>query len=444
MEVTYRKNLSKSYMCIQEQGKPVEKYELQMIEGRSIPGILPMQSVISEGKRSYLYDISGKQQIEDYLSGKKMDYAMLRVFLIAIQQVCLSLSEYLLREEGICLEIGLIYVNLEDGSLQFTYLPCYEKNLPDAFQFCMEQMLRKIDHQDLAAVDLGYQVYQLCVKENADIGSILTVALGARVNVEEEIAESKGSIQQGKKENKKYMDAIREKGKNNGNSQNAQEEIVVHGAKAGACASSGGYAGGQDGTRRQIAGEIGRYFPAFSLIWANMQAHLHAKQQTKKQKALESEKKQKEKRAFVTWGNVHKKKVHKKKEKQQCPEEEQIISFSADADIPLQPTEILSARQEGAMGRLAYRGIHQCEDFQIKGESFLLGKNSEQADGVISAEGVSRLHARISRKEHKFYIEDLNSTNGTYLNDIALAYHQPQELKANDRVRFAGEEYVFF
>ena len=107
-------------------------------------------------------------------------------------------------------------------------------------------------------------------------------------------------------------------------------------------------------------------------------------------------------------------------------------------------TEILSSSEDGLSGKLVYRGIHDCEDLFVEGESFLIGKNEDQADGVISAEGVSRLHARIIRQEDRYFIEDLNSTNGTFLNESELEYHQPQELSKNDRIRFGVEEYVFF
>lgn len=56
MEVTYRKNLSKSYMCLEKQGQPLEAYELQMLENHSIPGLLQLHTVISEGTYRYLYE----------------------------------------------------------------------------------------------------------------------------------------------------------------------------------------------------------------------------------------------------------------------------------------------------------------------------------------------------------------------------------------------------
>ena len=90
-----------------------------------------------------------------------------------------------------------------------------------------------------------------------------------------------------------------------------------------------------------------------------------------------------------------------------------------------------------------YQGAHGCGDIFIEGTEFLLGKNKEQVNGVIDARGVSRLHARIVREGGIYYIEDLNSTNGTYLNGVPLEYHQKMELCKDDHIRFGGEEYVF-
>ena len=50
---------------MEEQGQLIEPYELMMLENHRIPGLLPMQSVVADGRRRYLYEISGKQQIEE-------------------------------------------------------------------------------------------------------------------------------------------------------------------------------------------------------------------------------------------------------------------------------------------------------------------------------------------------------------------------------------------
>jgi hypothetical protein len=54
----------------------------------------------------------------------------------------------------------------------------------------------------------------------------------------------------------------------------------------------------------------------------------------------------------------------------------------------------------------------------------------------------SSRHARISQQGHVFVIEDLGSTNGTYLNDEPL--DGPQPLHPGDRIRIGDSEFSYF
>ena len=53
----------------------------------------------------------------------------------------------------------------------------------------------------------------------------------------------------------------------------------------------------------------------------------------------------------------------------------------------------------------------------------------------------SSRHARISRQGHVVVIEDLGSTNGTYLNDEPL--NGPQPLHPGDRIRIGDSEFSY-
>jgi pSer/pThr/pTyr-binding forkhead associated (FHA) protein len=53
----------------------------------------------------------------------------------------------------------------------------------------------------------------------------------------------------------------------------------------------------------------------------------------------------------------------------------------------------------------------------------------------------SSRHARISRQGHVLVIEDLGSTNGTYLNEEPLS--GPQPLHPGDRIRIGGSEFSY-
>jgi len=52
--------------------------------------------------------------------------------------------------------------------------------------------------------------------------------------------------------------------------------------------------------------------------------------------------------------------------------------------------------------------------------------------------GVSRRHAKITRRGREVFIEDLGSLNGTFLNREKLAPYLPQTLKSGDELKLGG------
>ena len=73
---------------------------------------------------------------------------------------------------------------------------------------------------------------------------------------------------------------------------------------------------------------------------------------------------------------------------------------------------------------------------------YIIGKNSSIADGILLAETVSRVHARILRENDTLFLEDHNSTNGTYLNGHLIPMNTRMVLQEGDHLIFATEEYV--
>ena len=49
--------------------------------------------------------------------------------------------------------------------------------------------------------------------------------------------------------------------------------------------------------------------------------------------------------------------------------------------------------------------------------------------------GVSRRHAKIIQRKGEFFIEDLGSANGTFLNDQRLTPYLPYPLKVGDKIQ---------
>ncbi|WP_376788646.1 FHA domain-containing protein [Thermoflexus sp.] len=69
-------------------------------------------------------------------------------------------------------------------------------------------------------------------------------------------------------------------------------------------------------------------------------------------------------------------------------------------------------------------------------EVMLIGRG-ETCDLVLPERQISRQHARLKREADGYYIEDLGSKNGTFLNGQLLAPFTPQRLKDGDEIALA-------
>lgn len=67
----------------------------------------------------------------------------------------------------------------------------------------------------------------------------------------------------------------------------------------------------------------------------------------------------------------------------------------------------------------------------------IFGKSRKTSDYVIDSPVVSRVHMRLSADGDGYYIEDLNSTNGTYKNGIKLSAHTPEKIEIGDQITIA-------
>lgn len=90
---------------------------------------------------------------------------------------------------------------------------------------------------------------------------------------------------------------------------------------------------------------------------------------------------------------------------------------------------------------VALTGQQKGEDFRIREGQNTLGSASD-ADIVLHDTAISGKHASLRYKDEKFTITDLDSTNGTFLNDRNDPIAR-EELKDNDVVRI-GEVTLKF
>jgi pSer/pThr/pTyr-binding forkhead associated (FHA) protein len=90
---------------------------------------------------------------------------------------------------------------------------------------------------------------------------------------------------------------------------------------------------------------------------------------------------------------------------------------------------------------VALTGQQKGEDFRIREGPNIIGSASD-ADVVLRDSAISGKHASLRYKDQRFTITDLDSTNGTYLNERPDPIAR-EELKDNDVVRI-GEVTLKF
>jgi len=79
------------------------------------------------------------------------------------------------------------------------------------------------------------------------------------------------------------------------------------------------------------------------------------------------------------------------------------------------------------------------KEIPLDGPQLTVGRKPDN-DLVIDNPAVSGHHAKICKEEGAFFIEDLGSTNGTFLNDSKV---QKQKLKNSDRINVGKHSLIF-
>ena len=161
------------------------------------------------------------------------------------------------------------------------------------------------------------------------------------------------------------------------------------------------------------------------------EAYTTAKTEPKKQEAV----------SYVSW-LAEKIFPWRRREPALVAEEEE--SYSAKSgELPVQEdnerTVLLSAPSKPAGPELVCEQTG--EVVPMEKFPFYIGSAKEYADFVPAVEGVSRIHCCISRKENNYYLSDLNSTNGTYLNGKEVVPGKEVLLSANDELRICSQEF---
>ena len=107
---------------------------------------------------------------------------------------------------------------------------------------------------------------------------------------------------------------------------------------------------------------------------------------------------------------------------------------------PPPQTELVGAPAQAEGWLVARSGAHSGQSFGLKRGNNTVGRDPRKADVVVDDSTVSGEHARVKYEGGQFYLYDLASTNGSFINNRRV---QRQLLMDSDIVRFGNVELVF-
>ena len=80
---------------------------------------------------------------------------------------------------------------------------------------------------------------------------------------------------------------------------------------------------------------------------------------------------------------------------------------------------------------------------KMEGKMLSIGKKKEEVTLALEDVSVSRMHARIMEEQGEYYVEDLNSTNGTFKNGLRMQPYEKRKLETGDEIK-CGKIIVVF
>lgn len=93
--------------------------------------------------------------------------------------------------------------------------------------------------------------------------------------------------------------------------------------------------------------------------------------------------------------------------------------------------------------QLLHNGPYGQFAFYIRKKEFVIGKRRDSVDGYLGiSEAVSRLHCRITQHDSDFWVNDMGSSNHTFVNGTLVREQEEKMLTDGDKLRIADIDFI--
>lgn len=423
MEVSYKRDMNHTYMiCRGEHPVDTSAYPVRMMLSNQWKAFLPCRIQGMDNQIFFYYDITSRQSLSSFFGTGKLDYLQLRSLVESLLAALEEAEEYLLNPCCILLEPSYIFWDSQEEAFFFCYIPGESPEDSRNIQKLTEYLLPRIDHRDQQAVVLGYGVYRKVMEENfcgAQLKELLYQSNGKKDHQgpekEEnllEICEEEDPLAWWTEDEEDIKEGIFSERK-----LRVGIEIVGILLLGFFLLLAGTWAGVPLVAKLMLV--VG------ALTVAGIRVYREFCKAVKIQESLPSE------TDFENRNGQEERYLEKDEEPLQRQEKGTTLLFEE---------KIVDS---GEAFCLIPQGRADLEPLRLEKEILLVGKLRGTADLIIDVSTVSRIHARLEKRGDVYYIQDLNSKNGTRINKRELVGEEQVPLRAGDHVAFADVVYAF-
>lgn len=368
-KVSYRNEAMHNYMVIETSDIESTNFREKMITENDITGILSTKITKINSDTVFMYDISSMQSLAVLYEKKTYSASDIDNILESLYRTVKNMAPYFLDVNNLIVDKDLIFMNMENGNISFSYNPYFSKPITKQLEELSRYLMDKVDYSNKEATYKVFMLNQKVLGEGFVIDNLASL-------FEEKSA---------KEENKNIF----------------YEEVAQ-----------------EDYLNDDVT-------------------HINIKDDYKEKKTLSG---------FLT--DIKNKFTYKKVKEQAVVCEtktvykaigEQNYVSNNEEDMYMGQTVLLSETKTNVISFKPDKPYF--DEFELEQNSIVIGKMEEKVDVVIKDPSVSRIHAKCEREGDRFFIEDLNTTNGTYLDNKRMVPYKMEEIFDGSRIRFGQVGY---
>ena len=479
MRPEYKRDMNHNYLILYGEDEiNTDAYQVRMLVGNVIPSVLKCRIQGMDGRFLIYFDITSKQALNILYEERKMKIEDLNLIFGGFVQVMEDAAEYLINPGQFLLSPEYMYADVEKKKIYFCMMPGYEKDIKNQFQLLAEYILPKIDHEDSQAVLLGYGVYKRTMEDCFHL---------------EHIKEELYKVQGQKDREKEAEKDIWKSGEENQDVLNIHiqedyledDESGMEFVREGEAPKKKGllYKAGMIGVAAVLlclitVAVLSGYLPYMEtgtvlgiiivlatgvmlvtyIIKKKKNPGIYPRKNIRERENETLRKKTKTNTEIKTntadydksgsesewFGRDSLEMSEINKVKQQIPTEEKREKRLYEQSHPdYGETVVLSAGAVSGPASLVSKEPGELATIYLNEDLTVIGKLENACDAVIDLPTVSRIHAKIRKREEAYYLTDMNSRNGTSVNGRLLRPEEEYQLEPEDEIDFAQARYIF-